>query len=876
MYWYYSSDIWFFIAGCLIALPPLFYAWPRRNLPTVPYLIAGSVLIFLWCIVALLEVSAADLYLREGMANALYIPVPFVSVVWLCFAISFIRRAHWISWKFILVLSIIPLLTTTFALSNPSHHLMFGPGKLHAQNGSLFLIRPYYGWFWIHTVYSYALVAVGSLIVIVYTLKKDSIFRKQGIAMIIGSLSPLVPNLLYLGFRDQFMNLDLTPVAMSFSILIFGWGLFKYKLIDLAPIARSTLFDKTDDVVFILDVHDRIVDINPAALHLIGLPANKLVGESLRKTCLSPINELTYDHSFPCELIFLAVDREIHFRAYSKSITNRKKEHLGRLLTLHDISSLKHHEEELIEAKVQAETATQAKSDFLATMSHEIRTPMNAVLGFTALLMDTTLDNEQRNYINTIRTSGNSLLTLIDDILDFSKIEAGKVTIEQHPVVIHACVEEALDSIAEKAALKGVEIAHFIDPNVPYAIQSDSIRIQQILLNLLSNAIKFTEHGTINVLVTCEEVPVDSSSPFVIRFSVQDTGIGIPSSRIENIFNSFTQADNSTTRRFGGTGLGLTICKKLCTMMGGTIHVDSKQGEGSTFHFTISTNEIPDLNAPAILEAPLKQFSGMHILIVSKNATRQQWLSSHCNQADLFTRVVESGHQAITLLQERHTFESIILDQDGIDAIHLEQLIRKHGMDCPVLMILPLTKTAHTFCPNTITLKKPIKKGSFYEALNKCLAGITPQYSQPPSAFDHQLAHTHPMRILVAEDDLMNQEVARLFFERLGYAPDFVSNGSEAIEAVSRCSYDAIFMDLYMPEMDGLTATRTIVSQPGNQPSIIAMTASVTAHDRNECRAAGMIGFLSKPIQIEQLAITIKRITGFQKRVGLAPDANTH
>ena len=860
MYWYYSSDIWYFIFGTLCTIPLIVYAWPRRSLPTVPYFIAGAVLIGIWCVLSTLELSATNLRLREGLANATYIPVPFTPLMWLLFALSFTRQKSVFNWNAIALLSAIPLISMVLALTNVDHRFMFGPGSFQAKNGLLYLIRPLHGWFWVHTIYSYVLIITGSIVIISYVFRRGRMYQRQGSVMIIGALLPLFANVLYLGFREQFMRVDLTPVALAVGLALFAWGLFKYRLFDIVPIARSTLFDCTDDIVFILDTEEKIVDTNPAASFILDLPAHEVIGETLGETSPYPLNALLATSSFPREIIVQRNQSDIHFNAYSKPIVNKKQEKLGRLLSLHNITSLKEKESALITAKEEAENATRAKSDFLATMSHEIRTPMNAVLGFTSLLLDTNLDGEQRSYTDTIHVSGNALLKLIDDILDFSKIEAGKILLERRPVTLHTLIENALDSISEKSAQKGIELSYFIDPNVPSIIQGDSIRIQQVLLNLLSNAIKFTFKGEISIHVSCDSMPVEPIGNFTIRFSVQDTGIGIPEHKTSRIFDTFTQADNSTTRQYGGTGLGLAICKKLCMMMGGTISVDSIEHHGSTFHFTIKAQEVPELISPNAIRHQLQY---KRILIVSSNPTRRNWLATQCGSWHMSVQIAETAHTALDSIRQ-HTFDLLVLDHDtyALDALHLARLIRGKQIVWPILMITPLTLSDFNERYQTITIKKPVKLGEFLESLNKCINGEFTIPDASLTVFDEQLGNANPLDILVAEDDQINQELARLFFNRMGYTPDFVSNGKEAIEAATRRTYDAIFMDLYMPEIDGLAATRSILSNPAGNPYIVAMTASVTENDRRRCYAAGMHGFLSKPIQVEELATVLRQIQG--------------
>ena len=541
----------------------------EETIQQFPYFLFGSILVFIWCILSCFELSAIDLTVREGISNAMYFSIAFTCVLWLLFSFSFARMYSWLKLRTILLICVIPLVTTIFAVSNPQE-IMFGASKLEVENNRLILLKTYNFWFYVHTVYSYLMVISGTVVIVRHVLGKDEISKQQATIMIGGALIPFVANLSFLFFRETFYGIDLTPVAMSISALFFAVGIFKYRLFDLVPVARTTIFDCLDDPVFVLDTQKRVVDCNPSASHFLGRERTDYVGKPFLQVFPQPLDILDNESSSIAEISIPSEHGPEHFTITAKPLERKKARHIGYLITMHDITVLKRNEVELTRAKESAEAATEYKSEFLATMSHEIRTPMNGVLGFTTLLMDTPLNKEQRNYIETIRSSGKTLLALIDDILDFSKIEAGKVELEYQPFFLHHCVEEAVGAISGNATKKKLDISFYIDPNVPRAIKGDYTRVQQIIINLLSNAVKFTARGEITLSLTCLEIPTSSDAPYLLQVSVQDTGIGIPVDRLNTIFDSFKQADNSMTRRFGGTGLGLSICKRLCNMMGGT------------------------------------------------------------------------------------------------------------------------------------------------------------------------------------------------------------------------------------------------------------------------------------------------------------------
>ncbi|MDD5629175.1 MAG: response regulator, partial [Elusimicrobia bacterium] len=643
----------------------------------------------------------------------------------------------------------------------------------------------------------------------------------------------------------------------------------------------STQQEATLDGILVADAKGGIISFNRRFLELWGVPPELAAARDDERMLALVKGRMRDPESFLAKVRYLYAHRQESsrdelalqdgrtFDRYSAPLTGPEGTDFGRVWFFRDITELKRAQQEAEKARDAALDLARLKSDFLANMSHEIRTPMNAIIGMTGLLMDTELTPQQRDYARTANSAGEALLDIVNDILDFSKMEAGRLTMEAVDFSLREAVETAVELVAPRAHAKGLELACLIEPGLDPALRGDPGRLRQVLLNILGNAVKFTESGHVLAKVGRE---CEDGERVALRFSVQDTGIGIPAEAQGRLFQVFSQADSSTTRRYGGTGLGLAISKKLVELMGGAIGLESEPGRGSTFWFTVPFAKAA---GPALAEPAPAALCGVRALAVDDNAASREIVSAHLASWRMRCDAVDSGPAALEALRReaagKDPYRLAVLDMlmPGQDGLALARSIRAEPALAGLRLVMmtslgrALSAQERADCGIGACLTKPVRPSALFDAISRVLAAeaqapVERRAAAPPA---EAKVRRRFCRILLVEDNAVNQKVAILQLQKLGCEADVAGNGLEALEALGRSAYDLVLMDCQMPEMDGFQATAEIRRREGSgkRTPVIAMTANALEGDREKCLAAGMDDYVAKPVRMPELCAVLAR-----------------
>ncbi|MFQ5742431.1 MAG: histidine kinase N-terminal 7TM domain-containing protein [Acidobacteriota bacterium] len=835
-----------------------------------------------------LEIASSSLPAKLFWAKLQYLGIAALPFVWLVFALQFSDQAGWLTPGKLASFAVVPAFTVYLAWRNEAYQLVWSSVHLDTQ-GALAMLEVEHGpWFWVHATYSYLLILMGTILFLRALVVMPHLGRRQGTALLLAALAPWLGNALHLTGLEPFPHVDLTPFGFTLSGLVLAWAMVRLQFLDVVPVARRAIIAGMRDAVLVLDRQDRIVDLNAAAEDLFGFSEAEAMGQPTAAFFSDARLAEVFEGGNEVQVSLEKDGVERQYDVRISSLCDRRGQESGRLVAFHDITRLRQAESEMKAAKELAEAANFAKTRFLANMSHEIRTPMNAIIGMTDIALRTELTNRQREYLEIVGSSADSLLSLLNDILDSSKIEAGKLELEPIDFNLQDCLEDSVRVLAVRAQRKGIELKCRIAPGVPEDVIGDPGRLRQVVINLVGNAIKFTHEGEVRVEV---EVERQTDREVSLAFAVSDTGIGIPVEKQDSIFDAFAQADSSTTRTYGGTGLGLAIAAQIVELMGGRIWVESEVGKGSAFHFTARF----DLRSRTRVEAatsPPGSVEGLPVLVVDDTAANRQLLREILSDWKMRPTAVSSGKEALVELQRAEaageTYRLVITDSHmpDMDGFELAEHVNEQPQLAGVTLMMLTSGGQRGDGARCLELgiaaylTKPIPRSTLRDAITTSLARASGGELPTTLVTRHSIREQRRrLRILLADDNPVNQQMTVLMLEDEGYKVEVAGDGREAIEALRGSEFDLVLMDVQMPEVDGIEATKVIREQEkerGGHLPILALTAHAMKGDRERFLAAGMDGYLSKPFKAEELLEAIEGLAlsgpegGATGRVGAA------
>lgn len=833
----------------------VYHVWIRKLNASKEYFTLTVICCMFYSFFYGLEISSRQLATTLLFIRFEYIGIAFLPACFLLFTFSYTGKIKNLSAAYYVALLLIPITTLSLAMSLERHQFLYE--SIQLVEGELFPVVSFKPgiWYWVCQAYNVFCIFLSNILFYRLWSHSATIYRRQLVILLAGTLIPWTSYLLYQA-RVVPWGIDPTPFTFSFSICLLYLGLFRYSFFDLAPVVREIVYDKMPDGVFVIDQEERITDCNNAALNIleitkndIGKPAAKILRQWPELYGLI-IEAREIKHA---DLKKQKLDLVSWFDIDILALPDKNGCLTGRIIVLRNITSRKQIEYDLIATREKAEAANHAKSDFIANMSHEIRTPLNGLIGFSSLLMKTALDDVQFHYINTVNNSAKQLFGLINDILDLSKIEAGKLELYNEMISLQELAEEVIDMTAFTAHSKNLELLLDIPSSLPESALADPVCLKQILINLLGNAVKFTSGGEIELKI--ETVPSDNDPDYLVFiFSVRDTGIGISPENRKKIFEAFSQEDMSTTRKYGGTGLGLTISNKLLLLMGSCLQLESSPGQGSRFFFSL------DLKTGSNTEHKhRKPLTIKHALIVDDNKRCRELLSGILESELIECTAAKTGTEAIELFSKR-TCDAYIIDYhlSDMNGTELAAELCQHDKACTVITLFRTTDDPSLFDASqrnacSFSLMKPVKRDLFIELLSKSgKKDSTRLISECNEIASLPLRCT----ILVAEDNSTNMLLAKTVL--LKVLPEATileaGNGKTAIELFSAHHPDLIFMDIHMPEMNGLDASEAIRKLDHEYYCpIIAVTADSLSEINEQCSRTGIDDFISKPYTPETI-----------------------